>query len=528
MLRATVSVIPRCIQVKSFSTRQDVVKLVYTKLPAQHLRALNACTSQVKMLEEIQSNKRKQVEEGELGESCEPVKRTKLVPIGAAAVVAATGEKANHVKIEKGDSISKEKANQVKIEKDDPVSKEKTVQVKAEKDCPPSAYSSFVCAKEVMQTVDTATVKTSESTPPVETKEGEVNTIVTWNMNSITVRYKNKEKWKAFMSFFNKINADVLCFQEVRLPALNICDVKDEKNAKNAKNAKDEKANAKDGKRDRGKVKNTDQKSQVDFEIMEKILKEDFYNYNAYFSLANIKYSGQLVLVKRSIPVKSIRYNLCFDVDPSEHHHEGRVIIVEFSKFFLLSTYTPNNGFEPVKFERRRLFDEQLKEFVSVLRNEKKNLIWTGDLNIAPEDIDLSHPAEFRRMKKGNVPKEFVGQPGCTDFERKNFMGILSAGDLIDSYRHLANQRTDKGAPGKATPGKGVRDVNDNIYTWRCPFLMGKSCNKAMRIDHFIVSRGFMPNVENVEIHGYSVFHNNFYGSDHCPVILHLRGGTKQ
>ncbi|CAA9988009.1 AP endonuclease (DNA-[apurinic or apyrimidinic site] lyase), putative [Plasmodium knowlesi strain H] len=516
MLRATGSVIPRCIQVVNFSSGKEFINLFYTHLRAQHFRPLKACTGQVKMFEEIQSNKRKQVEEGE---SCEAVKRTKLVPIGGGLAVGASSkeEKGNQVKIEEDDSISKETTDDVEAEKDDLVSKEERDQVKIEKDDPPSAYPSFVCATEMMQASDTVTVKVSdtvtvkasENNEPVETKEGEVKTIVTWNMNSITVRYKNKEKWNAFMSFFNRINADVLCFQEVRLPALNLYDAKE----------------AKDGERDRGKVKNTDQKSQVDFDIMEKILKEDFHNYNAYFSLANIKYSGQLVLVKRSIPIKSIRYNLSFDLDPREHHHEGRVIIVEFSKFYLLSTYTPNNGFEPVKFERRRLFDEKLKEFVSVLRNKKKNLVWTGDLNIAPEDTDLSHPAEFRRMKKGNVPKEFVGQPGCTDFERKNFRGILSAGDLIDSYRHLANLRANKGEPGKATHNRAVSDINDNIYTWRCPFLMGKSCNKAMRIDHFIVSRDFMPNVENVEIHGYSVFHNNFYGSDHCPVILHLRGG---
>ncbi|EUD65710.1 DNA-(apurinic or apyrimidinic site) lyase [Plasmodium inui San Antonio 1] len=477
------------------------------------------------MLEEIQSNKRKQVEGGDLGESCEQVKRTKLVPIGEAAAEAAAWEKADQVKIEKDDPIGKEMsgqmkaethdpmsnktAAQVKAEKHDPISNETTNQVKTEKHDPPSASPPLVCAAEGKEKIGATTLKASESAQPGETREEEVKTIVTWNMNSITVRYKNRDKWNSFMNFFNRINADVLCFQEVRLPALNLFDVK----------------NAKDGKRDRGRVKNTDQKSQVDFEIMDAILKEDFRNYNAYFSLANIKYSGQLVLIKKSIPVKSIRYNLSFDTDPSEHHQEGRVIIAEFSKFFLLSTYTPNNGFDTVKFERRRLFDEQLKEFVSVLRNKKKHLVWTGDLNIAPEDIDLSHPAEFRRIKKGNVRKEFIGHPGCTDFERKNFKAILSAGDLIDSYRHLARLRGKEGEPGKGGPRKGAANINDNIYTWRCHFLMGRSCNNAMRIDHFIVSRGFMPNVQSVEIHGYSVFHRNFYGSDHCPVILHLRGG---
>ncbi|KMZ93639.1 AP endonuclease (DNA-[apurinic or apyrimidinic site] lyase) [Plasmodium vivax Mauritania I] len=526
MLRARASLIPRCIELKRFSIRRDVVKLVHTQLPAQHLRALKACTGQVKMLEEIQSSKRKQVEEGVLGESCERVKRTKLVPIGGEAGLAAG---------EKDASIKKEATNQVKAE-DDPIKKEATDQVKTEQDDPAPACSSTACAAVLKPSGSAHSGEAKEEEGKAEEDgEAEVKTIVTWNMNSITVRYKNKDKWNAFMSFFNRINADVLCFQEVRLPALNLCAVK----------------NSKEGKRDRGKVKNTDQKSQVDFDIMSKILKKDFHNYNAYFSLANIKYSGQLVLIKRNIPVKSIRYNLRLDADPSEHHEEGRVIIAEFSKFYLLSTYTPNNGFDTVKFERRRLFDEQLKKFVSHLRNMGKNLIWTGDLNIAPEDIDLSHPAEFRRMKKGNVPKEFVGQPGCTDFERKNFMGILSAGDLVDSYRQLAGKgkakkgeaskgETNKGETNKGETSKGgscnggscngaatngAPDINDNIYTWRCPFLMGKSCNKAMRIDHFIVSRGFMPNVQSVDIHGYSVFHKNFYGSDHCPVILHLRGG---
>ncbi|SBS83191.1 AP endonuclease (DNA-[apurinic or apyrimidinic site] lyase), putative [Plasmodium ovale curtisi] len=334
-----------------------------------------------------------------------------------------------------------------------------------------------------------------------------VRTIVTWNLNSITVRYKNREKWNDFMKFFNSINADVLCFQEVRLPAMNITEGKSKSN---------------DVLRDRGKIKNTDQKSLIDFEVMNDILKNDFKNYNAYFSLANIKYSGQLVLVKKGIPLKSIRYNLSFDIDANIHHEEGRIILVEFQEFFLLSTYTPNNGFDKIKFERRRLFDEKLEEFVSFLKN-KKSLIWTGDLNIAPEDIDLSHPAEFRKMKKGNVPKEFIGQPGCTDFERKNFRKIMTAGNLVDSYRYLNRDITNGGEITNA--GKNAQtkhNINDNIYTWRCPFLIGKQCNKAMRIDHFIVSKNFLTRVEKVEIHGYGVSHNNFYGSDHCPVILRL------
>ncbi|CAD2086061.1 AP endonuclease (DNA-[apurinic or apyrimidinic site] lyase), putative [Plasmodium vinckei lentum] len=358
-------------------------------------------------------------------------------------------------------------------------------------------------------------VKKNES--PEQVRQN-VNVIVTWNMNSITVRYKNKDKWKKFIKFVNGINADVLCFQEVRLPALNIPkkeEVKVEDNKtygvkKNEKNIDEE--------RDRGSVKNTDQKSLLDYNIVEDILKKDFKEYNAYFSLANIKYSGQLVLVKKSIEVKSVRYNLLFDTNPNIHNDEGRIILLEFSNFYLLSTYSPNNGFDTAKFERRRLFDDRMKQFVLFMKKENKNLIWTGDLNIAPEDIDLSHPIEFRKMKKGNVPKEYIGQPGCTDAERKNFKTILKNGDLVDSYRYFENYKI-KNDPTY----KKKTNINDNIYTWRCPFLIGKSCNRAMRIDHFIVSKNLLDKIENVEIHGYSVSHTNFYGSDHCPVILNMK-----
>lgn len=333
---------------------------------------------------------------------------------------------------------------------------------------------------------------------------GKVRKIITWNVNSLTVRYKNKTKWQEFMNFFKEVDPDVMCLQEVRLPAMAPANAKSNS----------------DVERIRSVVKCTDPKSQADCEIVNEILKNDFKDYNSYFSLANIKYSGQLMLIKKTVEVKSIAFNLTLESDPNIHNVEGRIIIAEFPEFFLLTTYSPNNGFEMPKFERRRLFDEELQNFVTFIKDiKKKPLIWTGDLNIAPEDIDLSHPEELRRMKKGNVPKEHIGQPGCTDFERKNFQKILNAGDLVDAYRHFENLRIQK----ENNTYKPKRNINDNIYTWRCPFNVGKQYNKGMRIDHYIVSKNFLNNVEKIHIQGYGVDHINFYGSDHCPVILYLK-----
>ncbi|GAW80762.1 AP endonuclease (DNA-[apurinic or apyrimidinic site] lyase) [Plasmodium gonderi] len=578
MLRSSANIITRCMTIKILSNRSDIAKFAKNNLCVKHFKVSKVCTSQVKMLGEIQLNKRKQNEDKEFEENYERNKRTKLVPsdglsdgkehvilkgdahdgsghtswdrsgdkscniqcvqkVQTAQIKSATlmvvkekedldvnNEEANATNEKAGTSLIKSEMDEhmrdkYKVQENPDVKDTKSVtqvhneRVEVKEEEKENKINNNSSSNN-NRNRNNCNLNLNENGEFLNETKEEIKRIVTWNMNSITVRHKNKEKWNNFMNFFHKINADVWCFQEVRLPALNLLNGKIEK----------------DDKRDRSKVKNTDQKSQIDFEIIENILKKDFTNYNAYFSLANIKYSGQLVLIKKSIPVKSIRYNLFFDKDPNIHHDEGRVILVGFSNFYLLSTYTPNNGFDMVKFERRRLFDVQLKEFVSDLKKKNQNLIWTGDLNIAPEDIDLSHPAEFRRMKKGNVPKEFIGQPGCTDFERKNFKNILSAGDLIDSYRYLANLKKKaeevdikkNGTPINNNKSSGKSTINENIYTWRCPFQIGKSCNKAMRIDHFIISRDFMPKVEKVDIHGYGVFHNNFYGSDHCPVILHL------
>ena len=74
-------------------------------------------------------------------------------------------------------------------------------------------------------------------------------------------------------------------------------------------------------------------------------------NYQPHWSLANWKYAGCAALVKRGCALHAVRCSLsnsphdAFPQSSQEHHHrEGRVMLLEFDRFHLLSTYSPNNG----------------------------------------------------------------------------------------------------------------------------------------------------------------------------------------
>lgn len=134
--------------------------------------------------------------------------------------------------------------------------------------------------------------------------------------------------------------------------------------------------------------------------------------------------------------------------------------------------------------------------------------------NVAPEDIDLSHPSYFRRQvgdayrgsARSNLNPSDVGQPGCTDAERSRFQSILHAGDLVDAYRELHREETDP----------------EHAFSWRGT-TTGKHSGRGMRIDHCTASRALLPRVESVNITGHGVQRLDFMGSDHSPVVIQLR-----
>jgi hypothetical protein len=69
--------------------------------------------------------------------------------------------------------------------------------------------------------------------------------------------------------------------------------------------------------------------------------------------------------------------------------------------FQFLGVYVPNCGGKG-GFDRRRAWDDDMKRFVSCSRS--KPLILCGDLNVAPQWNDVSHPKWFRHVPASTTP----------------------------------------------------------------------------------------------------------------------------
>ncbi|XP_058093826.1 DNA-(apurinic or apyrimidinic site) endonuclease isoform X3 [Magnolia sinica] len=280
---------------------------------------------------------------------------------------------------------------------------------------------------------------------------------LTWNANSFLLRVKNN--WPDFSKFVETLDPDVIAIQM----------------------------------------------------LMRAISTPPFRNYRVWWSLADSKYGGTALFVKKHLQLKKVSF--CLDREALKHEPDGRVILAEFETIRLLNTYVPNNGWkeDETSFKRRRKWDKRILEFV--LQSSDKPLIWCGDLNVSHQDIDVSHPDFFRNAKlNGYIPpnKEDCGQPGFTLAERMRFSSILSEGKLIDAYRFLhKEQDMEHGFSWSGNP-------------------VGKYRGKRMRIDYFIVSEQLKDRIIACDMHGQGIELQGFYGSDHCPVSFVLSPTTSE
>ncbi|MBP1628410.1 MAG: exodeoxyribonuclease Xth [Holophagaceae bacterium] len=163
---------------------------------------------------------------------------------------------------------------------------------------------------------------------------------------------------------------------------------------------------------------------------------------------------------------------------------EGRIIQSDLGNLTLLAGYFPNASAGLVRLPYKRQFARDLAERIRQLHAQGRQLIVTGDMNVAPEEIDLARPKDNRL------------NPGFTDEEREDFKGYLASG-LRDVLREQ-----NPGAPG--------------LYTWWSQRGGARAKNVGWRIDLFLISEGLMPQVRE------ALIHPDTLGSDHCPISLEL------
>ena len=188
--------------------------------------------------------------------------------------------------------------------------------------------------------------------------------LISWNVNGLRACIA-----KGFEDFFKEVDADMFCIQETKMQE--------------------------------------DQAEEIQYE-----------GYHRYMNSAVKKgYSGTMVFTKQE-PI-SVTYGLGIE----EHDQEGRIITLEYDKFYLVCCYTPNSKRELERLDYRMVWEDEMLKYFKKLE-ETKPVVYCGDLNVAHCEIDIKNPATNHHSA------------GFTDEERNKFSVLLSNG-FIDTYRYL-------------------------------------------------------------------------------------------
>ncbi|MBP5601069.1 MAG: exodeoxyribonuclease III [Lachnospiraceae bacterium] len=246
---------------------------------------------------------------------------------------------------------------------------------------------------------------------------------ISWNVNGIRAC-----KDKGFLDFFFKEDADIFCLQETKM-----------------------------------------QEGQLEL---------DLPGYLQYWNYAEKKgYSGTAIFTKLQ-PI-----NVTYGMGIDEHDHEGRIITLEYDNFYFITCYTPNSKQELERLDYRMVWEDDFLAYINKL-NEKKPVVFCGDLNVAHEEIDLKNP------------KTNHHNAGFTDEERAKMTALLNAG-YTDTFRFFYPDKTD-------------------IYSWWSYRFKAREKNAGWRIDYFITSKSLNDKLKDAKIH------TSVEGSDHCPVELDI------
>ena len=288
--------------------------------------------------------------------------------------------------------------------------------------------------------------------------------LISWNVNGIRAVHKKN----LFAPFLEEFNPDIICLQETKAeqhqsPIRGLSPLAPTLLARHEQST----------------VRGADSLVGVKLEKY-----KEFWN-----SAVKKGYSGTAIFSK--IEPENVVLNFPTDISKKysledkfgNPNTEGRIIVAEFKKYFVVTVYTPNAKDDLSRLDlRHKLWDVAFLEYMKKLE-KKKPVIFCGDLNVAHTSDDLARP------------KENVGNKGFTFEEREGIQKIIDAG-FVDTFRIF-------------TKGNG-------FYTWWSHFANARARNVGWRIDYFFVSKILAKKVKKAEIL------SKIMGSDHCPILLDI------
>jgi len=201
--------------------------------------------------------------------------------------------------------------------------------------------------------------------------------------------------------------------------------------------------------------------------------------YHGHFYAAEKKgYSGTAIYSK----VKPISWKDGIGIE--DHDTEGRTITAEFDKFYIVNTYIPNAGAKLKDLDYRQKWDKDFLDYLKKLQATKP-VIWCGDLNVAHNEIDLKNPATNKNKTAG-----------FSDQERSGFSKVLETG-FVDTFRHLYPK--------------------EQQFTFWSYKRNARAQNIGWRLDYFVISKTILSGLSD------SFRRPDVMGSDHCPIVLHIK-----
>ena len=252
--------------------------------------------------------------------------------------------------------------------------------------------------------------------------------LISWNVNGLRACMK-----KGFAEFFKEVDADIFAIQETKM-----------------------------------------QPEQMEEAMM-------FEGWHRYMNSAERKgYSGTLVYTKQE-PL-----SVSFEIE-GDTTKEGRVITLEYPDFWFVCAYVPNSKEGLLRLPYRMEWEDLLRKHLMKL-DETKPVIYTGDLNVAHEEIDIRNPASNHMSA------------GFSDEERAKMSELLNSG-FSDTFRTLYPEEVK--------------------YSWWSYRFNSRAKGIGWRIDYFLVSDRIMNCVKD------SAVLDEITGSDHCPVRLDIQLNEK-
>jgi exodeoxyribonuclease III len=219
------------------------------------------------------------------------------------------------------------------------------------------------------------------------------------------------------------------------------------------------------------------QEIKADEDSIPKLFFEELGYHQYWFPAQKKGYSGVGAISKR--PFDRVVRGMGI---PS-HDEEGRLLRMDLGDLTLINSYFPSGSSGELRQAVKMVYLDDFLTYISALKQERPNIIVSGDYNICHQKIDIHDPVG-NKNSSGFLPEE------------REWMSKFFDSGFVDTLRHF-NQEPHQ-------------------YSWWSFRANARANNKGWRIDYHAATKP----LENA-LRDAAIFPQARH-SDHCPVYVKI------